>query len=1088
MTLPNVNTTLEDDTFFVDLNGEDTSDCVAAFVDFGAHLLKSVGTTAERQNGVMRIDNLEDWNSRLASENVTGVDILPENLPATIQDIFKQPFLGIDKSSGGSFIYEKDLKDAIYLYNNYIDEEQASNFLGLPAGRQMSSGTQGVVNSDIPRQGKITIKNQADVDLQSTTQKTAIDFNGETVIIPDDVDTSASMDNAMNRFRNPLWSPLFDPYNAFSKIFEGFANLADQSSQVGRTLRTGRSTITDDVDVFINDGGYTGPGGNTGNVLPGRSGFRRDDGLPDSSTNNNSLFLGLTYGNTRANQGHKRFKYGPISPWTKLWFSIENYLKYGGNVIVFSNYENENPIGDAEVLQKMLLKKYTFDLLVSLSKTENDLMRIIANNRQDCIAVTYVDRTITEEEPPGLTTDVPNTGPKPFLENLGGLFKLRSIPDSELFVSGGTSGITSGFQQSFGSSSEFVSWLNDNYLHDYTYPSRVSSWNPDTGGISYSSYGLSAGNIHIAKFYEDWTKFYNVVPPTAFDYTVFNDDDRFALGPGINGSHSTHPQWLSQEFREQIEFLYFIPASIPLPYTLQGITMRNSSVNVGELVYKYPIYGINWDNAVSPGGPFFTPRQLFYPATNLKYFGVSGSTMESSFKSNINGITECAYKYQKLFDIDLAASTDASDDVAYNIQSGFSESSVTSEDGFIVPVNPVDNYNTSGPYNTVSILNTNKNFTNPNTPFEPSFSPFIDVTKTFAKAKEQYITNGYSAHNSSVDNLRFLPSDGNNMATSDFPQFAMDKMLDGPNNGIINIGIPDYINYASANLFQRFESDLFSSLWGCPSNNIDSGYGWPGGTPSPYYVGNTGDKITIIKEYSENNFLDYHDRVVSLLNTANIYAGPTLGQSPGEPGWWMTATGNENKYWGCTCSQLPEFFQEYFFMGSTKLLGLGIGYPPVPGDNRGFVDIDCIEFGPNGTTTDVLAAGSTYQAYIGFRNRHPKLFIHHTDLEGSAVGATSSEYPNTAPRSLQGGGQIVDVDGVSWLPDGSTTDVHPGFVRGGTLSNLYLPFLMQPASRVFDDITPGGIHYGRSQSNNIFGWDFPSSVSLQLKSKYDPDA
>lgn len=33
MTLPNVNTTLEDDTFFVDLNGEDTSDCVAAFVD-----------------------------------------------------------------------------------------------------------------------------------------------------------------------------------------------------------------------------------------------------------------------------------------------------------------------------------------------------------------------------------------------------------------------------------------------------------------------------------------------------------------------------------------------------------------------------------------------------------------------------------------------------------------------------------------------------------------------------------------------------------------------------------------------------------------------------------------------------------------------------------------------------------------------------------------------------------------------------------------------------------------------------------------------------------------------------------------------
>ena len=1080
MTIPNVNTIIEDDTFFIDLNGEGTSDCVAVFVDFGGHLLKSLGTTAERQNGVMQIDNLEDWSSRLASENVTGVDILPENLPATIQDIFKQPFLGIDQSSGGFFLQEKDLKNAIYLYNNYITEEQASNFLGLPVERQMTAGTQGVVNSDISKQGKISIRRQADVNPQAPNQRRALDFNLESVTIPDDIDAGSIQDQLINEFRDPLWSPLFDPYNAYSQLFGSFDNYTDQSSQGERSARNGRSVVTDNIDVFVNSSGFSGTTARATSSNPS---------LPDPSTD---LFLGLTYGNTRANQGHKRFKYGPISPWTKTWFSIENYLKYGGNAIVFSNYENENPIGDVEVLQKMLSKKYTFDLLVSLSKPQNDLMRIIANVRQDCIAVTYVDRTFTEEDPAGLTTDVPNTGPKPFLENLGGLFKLRSIPDSELFVSGGTSGITSGFNQSFGSSSEFVTWLNENYLHEYTYASRISNWNQDTGGISYSSYGLSAGDIHIAKFYENWTKLYNVVPPDALDYTVFDEDNRKTLGPGINGSHAAHPAWLDEDFREGIEFLFGIPASLPIPYTLDGITLRNSSVSVGEEIYKYPIFSVYWNNAVSPGGPFFTPRQLFYPASDLKYFGVSGSTMESSFKNDINGITECFYKYQKLFDIDLANSTEESDDILYNLQAGYSKSVLAEEGNQLFGIVPVQNFPSNGPYNTRTIINTNRNFTDPASPFEPFFSPFIDVTKTFSKAKEQYITNGYSAHNSSVDNLRFLPADGNNMASSDLPQFAINMLNYGPMGGALNIGLPDIVTYppGTVNSCSRYRTDALTSAYGLPSNCIDSGYGFPGTAPATYYVGNTGDKITIIKEYSEANFLDYHDKIVSLVNSVNPYAGPTLGTSQGQPGWWLTASGNENKYWGCTCSQLPELFQEYFFMGSTKLLGLGVGFPPVPSDNRGFVDIDCIEFGPNGTTTDVLAAGSTYQAYIGFRNRHPKLMIHSTDLEGSIMGATSSEYPNTAPYGMGGLGQVTDVDGVSWLSSGTTTDVNPGLVRGGTFANLYLPFLMQPCGRVFDNITPGGIHYGRSSANasNAWGWDFPSSVSLQLKSKYDPDA
>ena len=51
MTIPNVTTTLDDDSFFVDLNGEDTSECVSVFFDINGYLLKSLGTTSEREEG-----------------------------------------------------------------------------------------------------------------------------------------------------------------------------------------------------------------------------------------------------------------------------------------------------------------------------------------------------------------------------------------------------------------------------------------------------------------------------------------------------------------------------------------------------------------------------------------------------------------------------------------------------------------------------------------------------------------------------------------------------------------------------------------------------------------------------------------------------------------------------------------------------------------------------------------------------------------------------------------------------------------------------------------------------------------------------
>ena len=1030
MTIPNVNTSLSDESFFVDLNGDDTSDCVAVFFDLSGYLLKCLGNTNERNIGVMEVNNPKDWVYRLYSEESTGVDPLPDIDYLEIESLFNQPFLGVDNTVASNPFTSGDIKRAIYQYNGYTNQEYTSSELGVPNSTYLRSPS-------LDRSTDFTYE-YSDVDARTTT-----DFAGNNVDIP--------------RKTTKYFSSANQPTNKF----DAFTDILGTYTDFFGSLSMNSPIVRSSSSYTLNQEGTTGP---TGGVI--ESSF---------------LFSGLTYGNALANTGRKRWNYGPVYPWAKSWHSIYQYLKYGGRAIIFSSYEEKgnNQLSDLEFIDKISASKYSFDLIISLSRTENEFSRTIANVRKDCIAITYVDRSFTETVPGLTTSGIPQT-PKPFVENLGGLFKLRYLPDSELFLAGGTSGITSGFGQSFGTSSEFINWIDNNYLNRRTYPSKLIKWNYDTGEITRSSYGLDPGSIDIVRFYDNYHSMPLYLQPSAFDSVVFNDDNYVTSAPGIKGSHASHPAYSDQDFLGFISNLYGFQIE-ELPYSIYGITYQNSSISVGEQIIPYPIFPVMWDNTLN-FSYLFSARQLFYPAGQLKYFGVSGSSMDSDFHSKMNGITECSYKYKNLFETSLDAGNSG---LIYNTQSGWTFG-YFDDNPSLKRLSPLSDWEAPSPYSINAYTHQNLPIGDPDAYPGPYYTPFIDVRKTFNKAREQWVQNGNSYKVSSLDDMIFLPSDINNVASSYLTMIA-NNWDQSPLTGTISIGLPSFREFPDEvpGNFGVFEADLFTSIFGLPSNNLDSGYGFPNSQPTDYYVGNTSDKVQIIQECAEANFLDYYSRLVGVVNIANIYT-PTLpkGTSHGEPGWWLNHP-DRIKWWGCTCAGLPSFFQEFFHMGTTQPVALGTGFPPSPTvEPYGWHDIDCIEFGPNGTTTDVLAPGSTYCAFIGFRNRHPRLYIHNTDLAGNSFGATASEYPSPInPYS-----PFVDIQGSSYIISGTTTDTHPGLVRGGSFANLYLPFLTMPGWRTFDDIPVNGVPYGRSTySRWPGGYDTPQSLTLRLKSKYNTD-
>ena len=93
MTIPNVTTSLDDDTFFVDLNGEDTAEHITVFIDLQNNLINAIGNTNERNQNKLTVSSVQDWVYRLYSEEATGVLASSVLSGYGVSEITRLPFL-----------------------------------------------------------------------------------------------------------------------------------------------------------------------------------------------------------------------------------------------------------------------------------------------------------------------------------------------------------------------------------------------------------------------------------------------------------------------------------------------------------------------------------------------------------------------------------------------------------------------------------------------------------------------------------------------------------------------------------------------------------------------------------------------------------------------------------------------------------------------------------------------------------------------------------------------------------------------------------------------------------------------------------
>ena len=108
--------------------------------------------------------------------------------------------------------------------------------------------------------------------------------------------------------------------------------------------------------------------------------------FPFSHLENNSYVAGNTY----AGGTFERWPEGPeYSAWDYDWHFIENYLRYGGSVTVFSQ-KSDDTAGNSQNIERAKNRKIPIDGFISQYFSLNNDIRSIVNYRQDCVAITSV--------------------------------------------------------------------------------------------------------------------------------------------------------------------------------------------------------------------------------------------------------------------------------------------------------------------------------------------------------------------------------------------------------------------------------------------------------------------------------------------------------------------------------------------------------------------------------------------------------------------------------------------------------------------------------------------------------------------------
>jgi len=947
MTIPNVTTSLDDDTFFVDLNGEDTAEHITVFIDLQNNLINAIGNTNERNQNKLTVSSVQDWVYRLYSEEATGVLASSVLSGYGVSEITRLPFLHY---AGTDSLNQPEIEQ--FIRSVILDN---SGFNLGPSQYSVSNAYSFIdLSFDNPVPG-----------LNTNTRNTISNFT-------------------------PLSS------NSF---YSGGSNL----NNIGPVVR-GSTNYNVSSNLWLN----------------------QDQGSYPAFT----YYYGFTGGNQFANQGYKRWPYGPIGNWSSTWWAVYNFLRYGGQALIVSSPSGTTASMVNDIISDLSKSNLDFDSITCLNGVDNYIARKVANTRKDCVAITTVDESFF---PTNDTKSTGYTGGPVFTGYTGGIqFRLKWVDN---------------FKQNsdFGSSADLKQWANETYLDDYMYSSGVANYNVNTGEITKSTIGLQPGEAHIARNYLPLHKL-TVRPRNLDPQTMYMG---YYHLPGIFGTHWDHPffSWIS--FNGQ-------PLSGPL--TTQGYTYEQMPASY---LSAYPTKEL-WFPLRTPNpdaryqDPLWNAANVFYCAGDVKVFGASGEGLTASIL-NYLGVTESPNKILQILQ-GISGSSAANDNKAVV--------GVTYDSSNAPYIYIDDQYNKNfigsrSGYDLLDLQGSpNLNGTDDSNAFIP---PFIDVRKSFDKAREQY--NLTSGQRPTISQVKYIPhSEGNGYASGMFSEWL--KYWDYSNAGMFGVvfdELPDW--QPGVNDSVLFGLDLTWALNGFPSARIDSGLGENTPVPSESkYTIPTEIKHEYFVHAITQNWLEFQKRVVALLNAGDIYSPDPPSATAGDLGWWLAQDPERvEKYWGCTCANLPQFFREYLQMGTS---GGGIPMGNIGGfdaqdlDDNGYTPIDCFEFGPNGTTTDVLAPGSTYCAFIAFRDQHPKLYLHHQDANGNPFGETGGlEYPNLLCGSDFW--ESTTVRGTSFLyPSGVSLDYHPGYCRGGTMAGLYLPYLDAPLMLNKQGIPNYGIKYG----------------------------
>jgi len=995
MTLPNVNTSLDDDTFFVDLNGELTADHTTIFFDFDG-LIKAIGTTSERSSGILFVDNFQEWSNRLSGFESTG--ITNETIDTDVNTIFSYDF--ILKQPFVSKVPNSIRAESSYLY--------AKNYLPILNGYQ-----------ELPNQ-----------------ESTDLVLNNNANISPEDLFMNVEGNINLSGSENLLESQIYYQFPNFrSRIFSSF----------------NPDFLTGDLNII-----------------------------------NEIYTQGLTFGNHLANQNLPRWPFGPVKNWDTLWWSVFNFMEYGGNAIIVAPDETGVTASKVNsVTNKLLSNQYSFDTITCLNGLDNEIARNIANQRRDCIAITTLATSQIlgdEADGTGITGPTGITNKPEGVSGSGYLFKVVNA-----WLTGGAFGIN-------GISSDLKYWENNNAVSTMSYPSGVGNYNPNTGGVTLSTdYGLGTGDMHLATTMMEFAD----IPIRSLPAFYNNETHIFSNydAPGIDG-HLITNTLVRNLLGLDIGGIYQLSGA-----TTEGISgSLASDLPTQKIIVRTPSPNKNRSSAD------YTLGDLFYPAGDIKFYGKEGTTYSERLLEII-GNTEGSSLYNRILN-GISGATgmnggivgsrwpDDNTPEAANVDgTGYLGGVGAFYDsdffrwvyfyGFDGNLASNDSNNTifSSSFNTKTDL-PNLNINNRHRPFTPYF---MDIRKTFDKAREQYNLTGMSRPTS--ENLIFAPSDSKSISSyhttqlyKDFANYNQSALgvYHVPSNGR-GLEIADRL----------FIQELDYALRGWHANRFETGEGFETLTGGPviteFAVPNE-HKNKFTAYAAEQNYLEFRHRSSSLIRGLDIY-GSTLSNDPTGPGYFLREERDNglNRFWGCTCADLPDFFRTVFEVGRTfGGIPANSNFPDTLNkaqfDESGYTPLRCIEFGPNETTAQVTAEGSTYCAFIGLEDRFQELYLDYRGTDGKMIGGTAQEFPDINP------GEAITVtdpvgQSISWLT-GETRDTHPGFARGGTFANMLLPYRCNEmlASNIRTPlIYYGGAFFGFDLVSYGFGVDFPSGMSIQFE-------